>query len=139
MKDFLKKIIAAKEARANELREQIKKSEDVNEVRSLGSTLQGILDELTEAKAKLEEIENDGGEGDNGEGNGAQRSATIIKPVGGFNPMATYSARKSGAGVDNDMEKRLAFANFVTRGVMTEEMRATTNTTNTKYSNCCLL
>ena len=44
MKEYFEKIIAAKEARAKELRELIQKSESVNEVRSLG-------DEMVEALA----------------------------------------------------------------------------------------
>lgn len=51
MKDYLKKIIAAKEKRAAEIRELIKNSEDVNEVRSLGEELQGVTDEKAEAEA----------------------------------------------------------------------------------------
>lgn len=111
MKKFLENLIKAKEARANELREQIEKSEDVNEVRNLGTTLQSVLDELTEAKSKLAEMdEGDGGEGgEGGEGRG-------------FNPVASFGAGKHG-GVQtrNDdplstMEYRKAFKEFVQRG-----------------------
>ena len=116
MKEFLKNLIKQREARANELRELIKKSEDVNEVRALGDTLQTILDELTEAKNKLAELDNQGTD----EG----RS---------FNPVASYGMRSGNpAGKpDADMEKRLGFANYVTRGILTAEMRAdaTTKTT----------
>lgn len=126
MKDFLKKIIAAKEKRAQELRDQIEKSEDVNEVRALGGTLQAVLDELAEAKAQLAELDNQG-EG-NGEGRSAQRGAN-------FNPVASYAMRggNPAGNPDANMEQRLGFANYVTRGILTPEMRAdaTTNTTNT--------
>lgn len=113
MKEFLKNLIKQREARANELRELIKKSEDVNEVRALGDTLQTILDELTEAKNKLAELDNQGTD----EG----RS---------FNPVASYGMRNGNpAGKpDADMEKRLGFANYVTRGILTAEMRADATT-----------
>ena len=116
MNKFLKKLIETKEARAAELREMIKKSEDVNEVRALGDTLQAVLDELNAAKEKLAELD--------AQGNGEQNEGRAA-----FNPVASFSAR-GGNVADVDVEKRLAFANFVTRGVMTEEMRATANTGN---------
>ena len=115
MRDYLQKIVAAKEKRANELREMIKKSEDVNEVRALGDTLQTVLDELTEAKAKLAELdEQNGGEGGNGNaGEGEGRA---------FNPIATYGKGGNGEArstVDplSTMEYRNAFKEFVQRGV----------------------
>lgn len=121
MKNYFKKIIAAKEARAKELREMIDKSEDVKEVRALGDTLQAVLDELNEAKGKLAELEN--------EEAAAARSANPAK-VGGFNPVATFGMRGN-APVDEDVEVRLAFANYVTRGIMPEKRAdASTNTTN---------
>lgn len=125
MKDYLKKIIAAKEARAAELRELIKKSEDVNEVRALGDTLQAVLDELNEAKAKLDELDNQGN-GANGNGDGAGEGRS-------FNPLASYGMRSGNTAgkPDADMEKRLAFANYVTRGILTNEMRANATTKTT--------
>ena len=57
MKDFLKKLIKAKEKRANEIKELVKKSENVDEVRSLGEELEAVNAELTEARNKLAELE----------------------------------------------------------------------------------
>ena len=116
MKDFLKKLIKAKEERAAELREMIEKSEDVKEVRALGDTLQKVLDELNEAKAQLAELDNK----DNDEG----RS---------FNPVASYGIRSGNTASKPDaaMEARLAFANYVTRGVIPPEMRADASTKTT--------
>lgn len=59
MKDFLKKLIASKEARAKELRELVKNSTNVDEVRSLGETLEAVLAELNDAKAQLDAVEAD--------------------------------------------------------------------------------
>ena len=112
MKKFLENLIKTKEARAKELREQIEKSEDVNEVRNLGTTLQSVLDELTEAKSKLAEVDDDNG-GEGGEGGEEGR---------GFNPAATFGiAQHGGAQARNDdplstMEYRKAFKEFVQRG-----------------------
>ena len=128
MNEFLKKLIAMKEKRAKELRELIQKSEDVNEVRALGDTLQTILDELNDAKKQLEEVEKNK---NNGEGNGAPaadegRSAT--PPAGAFNPMATFGqngaqARTANADELSTMEYRKAFKDFVQRGVRSDLLK----------------
>lgn len=128
MKKFLEKLIAAKEARAAELRELIKKSEDVNEVRALGDTLQTVLDELNDAKAQLATLDDDG-DGD-GEGRSAGAGAGDLgargAQVGGgaaFNPTAAFGqngTQQRGAGANADplstMEYRNAFKAFVQNG-----------------------
>lgn len=84
MKDFLKKLIASKEARAQELRESVKNSTDVNEVRALGETLEAILAELNDAKAQLAAIEADEMKSDEGkdEGRSAKMEGRSINPAG---------------------------------------------------------
>ena len=84
MKDFLKKLIASKEARAKELRESVKNSTDVNEVRALGETLEAILAELNDAKAQLAAIEADEMKSDEGkdEGRSAKMEGRSINPAG---------------------------------------------------------
>ena len=104
MRKYLEKIIAAKEKRAAELREAIKKSEDVNEVRSLGDTLQSVLDELAEAKAQLDELDDPAGNG-NGEGEGRS-----------FNVMATMQTRGQQMTTDTSVEYRKAFRDFIANG-----------------------
>lgn len=120
MKKFLLDLIKAKEERAAELRELIKKSEDVNEVRALGDTLQSVLDELTAAKAELEKIDDDG------EGNGEGDPARSAQPAG-FNPVATF-AQNGAPDTRNDdplstMEYRTAFKDFVQRGVQSDLLK----------------
>lgn len=107
MKEFLKKLIASKEARANELRELIKKAETADEVRSLGATLDAILAELNEAKEQLASVE-EGTPDDEGRG---------------FNPMGQYQMRTaSPATIDklSSMEYRTAFKDFVQKGVRSD-------------------
>lgn len=115
MKDYLKKLIKAKEERAAAIREQIKKSEDVNEVRALGDTLESVLAELSEAKEKLAELdESDGSQSGEGE-----RS---------FNPLGAMQTR-NGQPVDNSLEYRKAFKKFIATGDKTELRSAAGNTT----------
>lgn len=109
MKEFFKKLIAAKEKRANELRELIKNSTDVNEARNAMTELEGVNGELTEARAQLVIVEAD--EARAAQGNGA-----------GFVPSATYAqngtsaARGANANNLGSMEYRTAFMNFVQNG-----------------------
>lgn len=123
MKDFLIKLINAKKEEIKRTKEMIKKSDDVNEVRSLGETLDSLKSDLDDLETKLAEVE----EEDNGEGE-EERS---------FNPLATYG-QNGGTPVqrNNDpndtMEYREAFMNFVCRGVaIPKEVRADAVTTTT--------
>ena len=86
-----------------EMRTKIENSTDENEIRALG-------EKITKAQAQVAKIE----------------AEEARKAQGGFNPMATFGARSNGA--DESIEKRVAFANFVTRGVIPTEMRASTAT-----------
>ena len=128
LKAYFEKVIAEKTARAAELRKLIDKSEDVNEVRSLGDTLQKVLDELNEAKDQLAKLDDDG----NGAGEGAPAAGEgrNAQPNGaGFNPMATYGVGNGANNVRNDadplstMEYRKAFKAFVQNGTPSELLK----------------
>lgn len=115
MREFLNKIIAAKNARAEELRAQIKGSQSADEVRSLGAELDTVIAERDAAQAQLEQLDKN---------DGTSR---------GFDPVASYGQRgiNLGGQPDEEMSKRLAFANYVTRGILTPEMRANATTKTT--------
>lgn len=133
MREFLNKLIAAKEKRAAELRKLIKDSNDANEVRALGETLQTVLDELGEAKRQLENLDDDG----DGNGDGGQQAGQ--EPAGegrSANPMHEFrrvgGSRQPAQDNDptNSVEYRTAFMNFVCRGVpIPMELRADATTT----------
>lgn len=122
MKDFFKKLIAKKEARAAELRALIEKCEDVKEARKAMTELEAVNGELTEARAKLSEIE--------------AEEARAAQPNGAaFNPMATYGQngeqRKATETTDkfDTPEYRKAFMEFACRGTaIPAEFRAATGT-----------
>lgn len=119
MKDFLNKLISAKESRANELRELIKNSNDVNEVRSLGDTLSKTLDELAEAKAQLAKLD----EPADGKGKDDKR---------GLNPLESMQTRGAQT-MDNGLEYRKAFKKYIATGDKTELRSAAGNTTGGDY------
>lgn len=112
MKDFLKKLIATKEARAKELREAVKNSTDINEVRSLGEVLESILAELSDAKAQLEAVEADEAKAAEDVKDSADegRSANIKMEGRGINPMGILGFDVSATHVDNTVKETEARA-----------------------------
>lgn len=121
IKDYLKKVIAAKEARAAELRKLIKQADTADEVRSLGETLQAILDELSDAKEQLDAAEEDKGEEkEPAPAPDEREQAPAGAEFRGGNPLAAYSqhrapAQRAGSILDT-MEYRNAFAAYVRTG-----------------------
>lgn len=121
IKDYLKKVIAAKEARAAELRKLIKQADTADEVRSLGETLQAILDELSDAKEQLDAAEEDKGEEkEPAPAPDEREQAPASAEFRGGNPLAAYGqhrvpAQRAGNILDT-MEYRNAFAAYVRTG-----------------------
>lgn len=111
-KTYLNNIIKAKEERAAELRKLIKEATTADEVRSLGDTLNAVLEELQAAKDQLAAAE---GEEDPGEEHEAQRSAN---PMHEFRNRTQYNTQQRSNDEDptNSVEYRTAFMNFVCRG-----------------------
>lgn len=120
MKDYLKKLIAAKQKRAKELREAIKTAQTADEVRSLGDELTIVENEERDAQAQLtalEQVEENRGAGAPLNGNG-------------FNPMQTVATGQMNQQRGNEdpyatMEYRQAFKKYVQTGTpIPAELRA---------------
>ena len=126
MKTYFTNLVEKKEARANELREQIKTAATADEVRSLGKTLDAVLEELNDAKKQLEELEKD--DQDNGQPANDERGANPFKE---FRSVAKYGKQTAkGDDKTDSVEYRTAFMNYVCRGVaMPAELRADATTT----------
>ena len=121
-KEYLKNLIASKEARMKELRTKIDGATTVDEVRSLGNDLRALEDEVREAKAQLALIE-------------AEEARTALptnEPQ--FDPskatnVATANmgnATRSEEDPHGTMEYRKAFMNYVQKGTMNELLRRDT-------------
>ena len=141
MRKFLEKLIRDKKAKADELRKQIKTAETADEVRSLGETLQAVLDELKEAEEQLSNLDDDGngngeggegGEGGNGAGDGddGQRShiPSNAQLRGATNILGAYAQnvtpeKRTGDALDS-LEYRQAFMRYVQTGEWNYEKRA---------------
>ena len=138
---YLQNLIIAKEKRAAELRKLIKESNDVNECRSMGETLETILEELRSAKEQLENLDDDGGDNgaEGGQAGNEDRSANPAAPAARsanhmreFRSVAQYNQQQPGQTDDptNTNEYRSAFRDFVMRGVLIPmELRENTATT----------
>lgn len=136
MKTFLQNLITKKEQRAAELRKLIKESNDVNEVRALGETLQAVMDELADAKRQLENLGDDGdddGAGAGQEGRSANPAAPAAQPANAlheFRQVGQYTQQPAQDGDrTNTNEYRSAFMSYVMRGTpIPVELRANTMT-----------
>ena len=120
-KDYLKKVIAAKEARAAELRKLIKQADTADEVRSLGETLQAVLDELSDAQEQLDAAEEDKGEEkEPAPAPDEREQAPAGAEFRGGNPLAAYGQHRAPAqrvgSILDTMEYRNAFAAYVRTG-----------------------
>ena len=138
MKDYLNKIIVSRSKSIEDLRAKIKASESADEVRALGETLQTMLDELNEAKAKLDELDKeddkddgeDNGEGASNEGGasndegGENRSAfKPMKTIGGVTMRGNLFENRANDNAVSTMEERTAFMNYYLRGEKSEYLR----------------
>lgn len=113
MKDKLLKMIEAKKAEQKSIREKIKASEDINEVRSLGETLDKIAEELKALEDMLASAEDDTTDGEG-------RSA--------FNPMGTYQVVGGTAQPTKQVDVRSTaeyheqFRSYIATGVMGDKL-----------------
>ena len=138
IRTYLQNLITAKEKREAELRKLIKEASTADEVRSLGETLQTVLDELQDAKDQLENLPDEGeGGGEGGQAgqdpNGEGRSANPLHEFRG-RVVGQYAAPGQARSDDptDSVEYRTAFMNFVCRNVpIPVELRADATTATT--------
>ena len=109
MRDFLKNLIEKKEERAEELKKLIDKAESADEVRSLGSELNSVKDDIKEARKQLYEYEQE-----------QKRNLTSFANFGGSENNTSRSESAYGS-----MEYRKAFKDYVQKGTpIPQEYRA---------------
>ncbi len=115
MKKFLENLISTKEQRVNELKAQVEKSTDVNEVRSITSQVETLTSEIAEARAQLAKINETPDEPivDVTDRSSVPSDANV---VGSF---VQSNGREERGDVLDSMEYREAFANYVRTGKWT--------------------
>lgn len=134
MRAFLEQLIRNYEQRAAALRTQINGAQTADEVRSLGETLNAVLDELTAAREQLANLDDSGsgngseGDTDNGDDSRSGGIPENAQLRGAFRMGG--AAQQPAADPYDTEEYRTAFMNFVCRGVQIPvQLRATTTTT----------
>lgn len=117
MRDFLVKLINAKEKRAKEIKESIKTAETADEVRALGATLDAVLAELDEAKKQLAELDGNTEEKSEEESTTSadERSIPANAEYRGLASFKTSEKRSSENPLDS-LEYRNAFMKYVQTG-----------------------
>lgn len=127
MKDFLLKLIKAKEKKRDALKQQIADAKTADEVRALGETLDAVLAELNDAKKQLAELDGDdkGDDGSQGDDDAQRANVSANAVQHGFNPLASYKqGEKRNVATLDSMEYRQAFMKYVQTGEWTYEKRA---------------
>ena len=121
MKDFLKKLIADKTAKLNDIRSKVNASTSVDEVRSLTAEAEAVQTELREAQKQLADIE-------------AAETREIPADAKLVNGSVVESVKQPVARADENkfesMEYRTAFMAYVQNGTaIPAELRGAANTT----------
>ena len=138
MKDFLKKLIKAKNERLTQIRSAVQASNDVNEVRSLTAEAEALQTEIREAQVQLDAIEADEARQAAQAQQAEQRAeipanATLHNPNvnGSFTMQTGNTQQRENMNPLETMEYRNAFMRYVQTGAaIPAELRAgTANTT----------
>ena len=119
MKKFLQDLIARKNTELANLKKRSDESTDLNEVRSIGSQMDAVRSEITDAQTKLNEVE-------------AEERAAAQEPDSrsAFNPTAVLNAtnmnQTNTRSEDEDsrgtMEYRKAFMDYIQRGIVNKDV-----------------
>ena len=125
MKDYIKKLLSARKSKLTQLQERNQKSEDLNEVRSLGIEIAEVQEEIRSLEAKLAEIEAEearNAEQETEEARSAFNPANALNVVGGA---SMNEARNAETDPLSTMEYRKAFKDYATTGVRSEFLNKT--------------
>lgn len=111
MKEFLKKLIDSKKAELEKLNERNTNATTVDEVRSIGTQILAVKDEIRNAEEKLAELEKE-------EENAIENRS--------FNPVAKFAKEEVRENEDKTatMEYRTAFMNYATKGIMSDVLKS---------------
>lgn len=122
MKDYLQKLIARKNTELANLKKRNDESEDINEVKTIGSQIESVNAEINEAQAQLNAIEAE-------ENKEAEKETEEARS--GFNPSAALNVatakmnEKRSENTDElaSMEYRKAFMDYVQRGTKSSVLK----------------
>lgn len=109
MKDYLKKLIAAKQTKLADIRTKIDASTDVNEVRSLTADAADLQTEIREAEDQLKTLEAD-------ELRSAKNTVPADAKLVNGKVVGTFQKEERSEKLTESMEYRTAFMNYVQKG-----------------------
>ena len=122
MLEYLKKLLAKRQAKLKDLQKRNEESTDVKEVRSIGNEIAEVTEEIRGLQAQITELE---AKENNPEPKKEERA-------NGFNPSATYNVlatvpqnnatRNEEEDPRSTMEYRKAFKNYIQSGVENKEI-----------------
>ena len=117
MKKFLQDLIARKNTELANLKKRSDESTDLNEVRSIGSQMDAVRSEITDAQAKLNEVEAE-------ERNAAQEERSAFNPTAVLNVtnMNQTNTRSEDEDSRGTMEYRKAFMDYIQRGIVNKDV-----------------
>lgn len=117
MKDYFKKLIERKNKELAELKKRNEESEDINEVKSIGTQIENVSEEIKEAETQLKEIENNEQKEVNKEN---EENRSKFNPNKALNVISTTVMNDKNEERSEDpratMEYRKAFMNYMTKG-----------------------
>jgi HK97 family phage major capsid protein len=130
MKEWLKKLLKQKEEARSALKEKGKKSESVEEIRSIGDQIEALDSEILDIRSQLDALAAEPAPADPAPAPAPEQRMT---PPGQLNPLATFgvgggAAPQQQRAEEEDrystMEYRKAFMRFAQTGEITPELRA---------------
>ncbi len=117
MKDYFKKLIERKKKELAELKKRNEESEDIKEVKSIGTQIESVSGEIKEAETQLKEIENNERKEVNKEN---EENRSKFNPNKALNVISTVEMNGKNEDRSEDsratMEYRKAFMNYMTKG-----------------------
>ncbi len=124
MKNYLKKLLAKRQAKLKDLQKRNSESEDLNEVRSLGVEIAEVTEEIRGLETQIAELET---AENNDEGTEEERSANGFNPNQALNVVATATqnqgtVRSEEESPRSSMEYRKAFMEYVQRGTVNKDV-----------------
>lgn len=133
MKEYLEKFIASKKEKLSQTRKKVESSNDVNEVRALGETLEALKNEIEDAEKQLKEIDDEPSSGNDSQQSESEDSASegqrSFKPLSSFTQRSAKNSQTTNAECDvtDSVEYRTSFMNFAKNGTIDENLRNVSN------------
>lgn len=119
MKKFLQDLIARKNTELANLKKRSDESTDLNEVRSIGLQMDAVRSEITDAQAKLNEIEAEERAAAQAAGSRNAFNPTAVVGTANMNQVNTRSEDEDSRGT---MEYRKAFMDYIQRGIVNRDV-----------------